>query len=56
MIDRDELPIYRRIAEKVSQLRELGMSDRRIAQALGVSDKTVARAAATQTTGRVNPV
>jgi CRP-like cAMP-binding protein len=44
IVDRTELPVYLRIAEKAKQLRELGMSDRAIAEALGVSDKTVAKA------------
>jgi hypothetical protein len=44
-----ELPLYLKIAQKATQLRELGMSDRSIARALGVSDKTVAKAIARTT-------
>jgi hypothetical protein len=43
MIDRPDLPVYLRIAQKAKHLRELGMSDRAIARTLGVSDKTVAK-------------
>ena len=46
IVDRAELPVYLRIAEKAKHLRELGMSDKAIARALGVSDKTVAKATA----------
>ena len=45
VLDRVEVPVYLRIAEKAKHLRELGMSDKAIARALGVSDKTVAKAA-----------
>jgi hypothetical protein len=45
MVDHAELPVYLRIAGKAKHLRELGMSDRAIACALGVSDKTIAKAA-----------
>jgi hypothetical protein len=44
VVDRLDLPVYLRIAEKAKHLRELGMSDKAIAQALDVSDKTVAKA------------
>jgi transposase len=44
MVDRADVPVYVRIAEKAKHLRKLGMSDRAIARALGVSDKTVATA------------
>jgi transcriptional regulator with XRE-family HTH domain len=44
IVDRAEEPVYLRIAEKAKYLRELGMSDRAIAEALGVSAKTVAKA------------
>ena len=44
IVDRSEEPLYLRIAEKARHLHELGMSDRAIAGALGVSDKTVAKA------------
>jgi hypothetical protein len=43
-VDRSEAPVYLRIADKASHLRGLGMSDRAIAGALGVPDKTVAKA------------
>jgi transcriptional regulator with XRE-family HTH domain len=35
--------VYLEIGEKAARLRELGLSDRAIANALGVSDKTVAK-------------
>jgi orotate phosphoribosyltransferase-like protein len=37
-----EVPVYLRLAEKAKHLRELGMSAKAIARALGVGDKTVA--------------
>jgi DNA-directed RNA polymerase specialized sigma24 family protein len=37
-------PLYQRIARKALQLRELGLSDRVIAERLGSTDKTVANA------------
>jgi len=40
----EEPPVYQRIATKALHLRELGLSDRVIAQRLGVSDKTVGKA------------
>jgi hypothetical protein len=43
-VDRAEAPVYVQIAEKAMQLRDLRMSDKAIALALGVSDKTVAKA------------
>ena len=43
IVDRAELPVHLKIADKARHLRELGMSDRAIARALGVSDKTVAK-------------
>jgi predicted transcriptional regulator len=46
IVDRAEVPVYLRIADKAEHLRELGMSDKVIARALGVSDKTVAKAIA----------
>jgi predicted transcriptional regulator len=46
MVDQAALPVYVRIAETAQHLRELGMSDRAIARALDVSDKTVAEASA----------
>jgi hypothetical protein len=45
IFDDADLPVYLRIADKAKQLRELGLSDRAIANALAVSDKTVAKAA-----------
>ncbi|HYB27840.1 MAG TPA: hypothetical protein VEF89_14575 [Solirubrobacteraceae bacterium] len=45
IIDRADVPIYVRIADKAKQFRELGMTDREIARALRVTDKTVAKAA-----------
>jgi hypothetical protein len=44
IIDHAELPAHMRIAQEAKHLRELGMSDRAIARALGVSDKKVAEA------------
>jgi biotin operon repressor len=43
IVDRAEVPVYVEIAEKAMQLRDLTMSDKAIARALGVSDKTVAK-------------
>jgi orotate phosphoribosyltransferase-like protein len=48
IVDQAELPVYLKIADKAKHLRELGMSDRAIASALCVSDKTVAKAIVTQ--------
>lgn len=45
MIDEVDVPAYLRIANQAKHLRQLGMSDRAIARALRVSDKTVAKAA-----------
>ncbi len=39
-----EPPVYQQIADEATQLRELGISGRAIAQTLGVSDETVAKA------------
>jgi hypothetical protein len=44
IVDVSSTPAFLRIAAKAVHLRELCMSDRSIAQALGVSDKTVAKA------------
>jgi hypothetical protein len=44
IVDQVEVPVYLRIAEKAKHLRELGMSDKAIGLALGVSDKTVRKA------------
>jgi hypothetical protein len=43
IIDAGSSPVYLAIATKAHHLRELGLSDRRIAHAIGVSDKTVAK-------------
>jgi hypothetical protein len=40
------LPVYQQIAPKAKHLRELGMSHKAIARALGVNDKTVTKAIA----------
>ena len=50
IVDQAEVPVYLRIAEKARHLRELGMSDRAIGQALDVNDKTVAKALSPPTT------
>ncbi len=44
IVERIDVPVYLRIAEKAKHLRDLGMSDKAVARALGVSDKTVAKA------------
>jgi hypothetical protein len=44
IVDSGSTPVYLEIGEKAAHLRELGMSDKAIAQALNVSDKTVAKA------------
>ena len=44
LVDTEERPVYQRIATKALHLRELGLSDRMIAQRLGVSDKTAGKA------------
>ena len=49
----EEPPVYQRIAQKALHLRELGLSDRVIAQRLGVSDKTVGKAI--RWLGRLSP-
>jgi len=46
LVDDAPLPMYQQIAVKACHLRELRMSDREIARALGVTDKTVAKALA----------
>ena len=46
LLETTERPIYQRIARKALQLRDLGMSDRRIAGRLAVTDKTIAKAIA----------
>jgi hypothetical protein len=54
-VDAGSTPVYLEIQENAARLRELGMSDRAIAQALGVSDKTVAKAAAAVQPSRWSP-
>jgi hypothetical protein len=44
IVDQVEVPVYLTIADDAKHLHELGMSDRAIARAVGVSDKTVAKA------------
>ncbi|HQP88036.1 MAG TPA: hypothetical protein PLL76_17435 [Thermoanaerobaculia bacterium] len=39
-----EPPLYQRVAPEVAHLQKLGLSSRRIGIALGVDDKTVAKA------------
>jgi len=39
-------PVYQQIAPQATHLRELGMSNKAIAAALSVSDKTIAKAVA----------
>lgn len=43
IVDPVEVPVYLRIAETATHLRDLGMSDKAIARALDVSDKTVTK-------------
>jgi transposase-like protein len=38
------MPVYQQIAPQAKQLAELGLSRKAIARALGVSDKTAAKA------------
>jgi orotate phosphoribosyltransferase-like protein len=44
IIDARSIAVYQQIGPKAAHLRELGMSDRSIARALHVNDKTVAGA------------
>jgi hypothetical protein len=44
IVDAGSTPVYLEIGEKAAHLRELGMNDRAIARALGVSDKTARKA------------
>ena len=44
IVETADSPAFQRIAAKAKHLRELGMSDRAIAVAVGVSDKTVSKA------------
>ena len=46
ILDTAPPPLYQRIARQARQLTDLGLSRRRIAQKLGVTDKTIARAIA----------
>ena len=43
ILEAGSAPVYLEIGEKAAHLRALGRSDRAIASALGVSDKTVAK-------------
>jgi orotate phosphoribosyltransferase-like protein len=43
IVDHADVPVYLRIADKAKHLRDLGMSDKAIARALDVSDKTVTK-------------
>lgn len=44
--DAGSIPAHLAIADKAAHLRELGLSDRSITRAIGVSDKTVAKSPA----------
>ena len=44
VLETDILPAYQRIAQKAVVLQRLGLSLSRIATALGVTDKTIAKA------------
>lgn len=44
LIEHTAPPVYQQIAREAKHLRELGMSMKRIARALRVDDKTVAKA------------
>jgi len=44
ILDAQEAPLYLRIAQQASHLRQLGLSNAAIARHLGVDDKTVAKA------------
>lgn len=44
LVDAAPPPVYQQIVGKVEHLHELGMSNRAIARAIGVDDKTVAKA------------
>ncbi|CAG0975644.1 hypothetical protein BURK2_01555 [Burkholderiales bacterium] len=46
LVETSEPPVYQQIAGKALQLHELGLSDRKIASRLGVTDKTVHKAIA----------
>jgi hypothetical protein len=43
IIDPGSTPTYLQIGPKAKHLRELGMSDKAISRALGVSDKPIAK-------------
>ena len=45
IVDHADVPVYLKIADQAKHLRDLGMSNRAIARALRISDKTVAKAA-----------
>ena len=44
LLEAADPPLYQRIAVEATRLHRLGLSDVRITQSLGVSDKTVAKA------------
>ena len=44
LVEVEPPPTYQRIAAEASRLRQLGLPDSKIAAALGVTDKTVAKA------------
>ena len=46
LLEANPPPVYQRIATQARRLRDLGLSHSRIAQNLGVTDKTVAKAIA----------
>jgi hypothetical protein len=48
LLDTDPPPLYQGIAREARQLEDLGLSHHRIAQKLGVADKTVTKAIAWQ--------
>jgi hypothetical protein len=39
-----EAPLYQKLAPEITRLRRLGLSRRRIGEALGIDDKTVGKA------------
>jgi hypothetical protein len=53
IVDAGSTPVFLEIAAQAAHLRELGMSDRAIGRAIGVSDKTVAKSLAAATTQAV---
>ncbi|HSE15113.1 MAG TPA: hypothetical protein VLB08_05935 [Candidatus Deferrimicrobium sp.] len=44
LLEAEERPIFQRIAEQAENLKQLGLSNSKIAQLLGVDDKTVVKA------------